>query len=103
LLTGVEEAVHPKDHVSAVELFNRRSVRKGDWKLIWQEPPYGIGDWQLYNLGSDRAEQNDVSQVHNAKQRELEALWQQYEREKNVIIDPQLDLKYSSTNRHFDH
>jgi arylsulfatase len=103
LLTGVEEAVHPKEHVSAVELFNRRSVRKGDWKLIWQEPPYGIGDWQLYNLGSDRAEQNDIGQAHNAKQRELEVLWQQYEREKNVIIDPQLDLKYSSTNRHFDH
>jgi arylsulfatase len=103
LLSGVDDAVHPEDHVSAVELFNRRSVRKGDWKLIWQEPPYGISDWQLYDLGADRAEQKDVSQAHKAKHLELQTLWQQYEREKNVIIDPHLDLKYSSINRHFDH
>jgi arylsulfatase A-like enzyme len=102
-LRGEIGEVHAADHVAAVELFNRRSVRKGDWKLVWQEAPFGIGDWQLYNLASDPAEQIDVSEGQATIRRELIELWNEYEEENNVIIDPDLDLKYSTINRHFEH
>jgi arylsulfatase len=103
LLNTTDANLHATDHVSATELFNRRSVRQGDWKLVWQEPPYGTSGWQLYNLAYDPAEKNDVAKGNPIKHAELIALWQQYEQDKNVIIDPLLDLKYSSTNRHFEY
>ena len=103
LLNATNANLHATDHISATELFNRRSVRQGDWKLVWQEPPYGTNGWQLYDLASDPAEINDVSKGNPIKHAELIALWQQYEQDKNVIIDPLLDLKYSSTNRHFEY
>ena len=103
LLKGAKANLHQPDHASATELFNRRSVRKGDWKLVWQEPPHGISDWELYNLATDPAEKINLSHGNAKKRAELIALWVQYEQEKNVIIDPLLDLKYSSTNRHFDY
>ncbi len=48
-----------------------RAVRVGDWKLVAAE-----GDpWALYDLSSDRAEQNDLSTRNPEKAKELEALW----------------------------
>jgi len=38
--------------IVAFETYGRRGVQRGDWKLLLQEPPYGSGDWQLYNPGN---------------------------------------------------
>jgi arylsulfatase len=48
-----------------------RAIRVGDWKLVAAkgEP------WELYDLRSDRAESNNLANVHPAKAKELEALW----------------------------
>ena len=35
------------------ELLGNRYVRRGDWKLVSITPPFGTGDWQLFNIADD--------------------------------------------------
>jgi len=49
-----------------------RAIRIGDWKLIAADY---VGDWELYDLGNDRAEQHDLADDHPEKVRELEQAW----------------------------
>jgi arylsulfatase len=49
-----------------------RAVRVGDWKLVAAE-----GDsWELYDLRTDRAEQNDLAAQMPDRVKELEKVWQ---------------------------
>ncbi len=50
-----------------------RAIRVGDWKLVAAkgEP------WQLYDMKSDRAEQNDVAELNKEVVEELAALWEE--------------------------
>lgn len=70
--------------VVARELFGRRSLRRGDWKILWIEPPKGAGRWQLYNLASDPAEAHDLAAAEPQRLAELAALWEQYAAQNNI-------------------
>ena len=98
LLKGDSKSVHPDDYYMGWELFGKRALRKGDWKIMYQ--PYheirepvtpGIltNTWQLYNLAEDPAELHDVSRSHPEKFEELLADWEQYEKENGVIYPDQ--------------
>ena len=95
LLEGSDEAVHPDDYVIGWELFNKRAIRKGDWKIIYE--PYHIDreprhagiktdTWQLYNLAEDPVEMNDLSGKHPGKLAEMLAHWHEYVEENGVIF-----------------
>ncbi|MDZ4289151.1 MAG: arylsulfatase [Prosthecobacter sp.] len=50
---------------------DHRAVRVGDWKLVAAK-----GDpWELYNVGSDRAEQHNLAMQYPEKVKELELRW----------------------------
>ncbi|MEW6303392.1 MAG: arylsulfatase [Verrucomicrobiota bacterium] len=51
-----------------------RAIRQGDWKLV---APFR-GDWELYNLATDRTEVNNLASAQPARVRELASLWQQW-------------------------
>lgn len=72
------------DTVVARELFGRKSLRRGDWKILWIEPPKGAGRWQLYNLASDPAEAHDLAAAEPQRLAELTALWEQYAARNNI-------------------
>lgn len=72
--------------VLANELFGKRSVRRGDWKIVHMPPPYGSGDWQLFNLKEDLAESRDLSAAQPEIKRELLALWDDYAKTNGVIL-----------------
>ncbi len=72
------------DTVVARELFGRKSLRRGDWKILWIEPPKGAGRWQLYNLASDPAEANDLAAAEPQRLADLTALWEQYAARNNI-------------------
>lgn len=48
-----------------------RSVRDGDWKLVSNHR----GDWELYNLETDRTELKDLSGEHPQRAEELRTKW----------------------------
>jgi arylsulfatase len=47
-----------------VEFLGKQAVRWGPWKLVQLPPPYGDGEFALYNLTTDLAESMDVSAAH---------------------------------------
>ena len=62
-------------------------------KLLQQEPPYGSGDWQLYNLADDPGEQNDLALQHPELTKELIGAWQIYA-DKVGVIEPDKPIHY---------
>lgn len=80
------EPAYNDSHAVAFELFGRRSVTKGKWKALYQNAPYGTGEWQLYDLSQDLGEQNDLSLNYPELRTELIAEWEKYAQEVGVII-----------------
>ena len=79
-------SIHPKDEIFGWELFKRKAVQKDGWKILWTEPAFGKGTWELYSLKEDPTERNDLASSHPEKLAELIKAWKQYEQENNVII-----------------
>jgi arylsulfatase len=93
-LRGEAPAVHPGDYVMGWELFGRRALRQGDWKLLWLWEPYGPGRWQLFDLSRDPAEADDLAASEPDKLREMLALWAEYAARNGVIL-PSRDTSYA--------
>lgn len=51
-----------------------KAVREGDWKAVAK----GLGEWELYNLRSDRTELRNIAAQHPEKARELVTLWRNW-------------------------
>lgn len=83
----------PSAEVSRVgyELFGLRAFFDGDWKILWMPPPFGPGEWELFDLRRDPAEMNDLSADYPDKLAEMIALWERY-KEDNGVLDVALDL-----------
>ncbi len=86
LLAGEVQSPRGPDDWLGWELFGNRAIRQGDWKISWLFRPYGIWDWQLFNLDADPGEQYDLSEKFPEKKTELIALWDDYVEMNGVII-----------------
>jgi len=51
-----------------------KAVRDGDWKAVAK----GLGEWELYNLRSDRTELHNIAAQHPEKARELATFWRNW-------------------------
>ncbi len=86
ILFGEADAVRADDHIFGWELFGHRSVRRGDWKLVWDNAgPPAQRRWRLFDLSTDPFEQNDLSAGNPEKFEEMLAAWEAYEQENGVI------------------
>lgn len=86
VLEGSATDVHPEGHWAGWELFGKRAIRDGDWKLVWTPAPYGPGAWELFNLATDPAEQQDLSGSHPEVLARLAGHWERYAADKHIII-----------------
>lgn len=93
LLRG-EPAIRGPGDVLGWELFGRRAILKGDWKLSWTWPPYGPGRWELFDLARDPGERRDRSATNPEKRTELLADWQAYASRNGVVL-PERDTSYA--------
>jgi len=92
-LRGGEEPVHSVDETISFEVYGRRAVQRGTWKLLSMEPPYGTGEWELHNLEDDPGEQTDVALEFPAIVTQLSAAWESYAAEVGVIM-PEHPISY---------
>lgn len=58
------------------------AVRVGDWKLVRQKRQ---GDWELYDLKTDRTELHDLAAQQPAKAKELATLWDAWSIRAHVV------------------
>jgi len=70
------------------------AYRKGDWKVLRLPEPYGIGDWQLYDLATDPGELHDLSSEFPDRTRTLAEAWQDYSNS-NGVIQPDAATAYA--------
>lgn len=84
---------YPADETIAAETYGRRLAQRGEWKALMQPPPYGTGQWQLYNLARDLGEQKDLALEHPQI---LKALVEGYETyaSRVGVIDPETPISY---------
>ena len=92
MLPGLKGEAMPERAIGW-ELFGRRALRKGDWKMTWMTAPYGSAEWQLYNLAQDPVEANDLAKQEPAKLAELTREWDAYVERNNVLLGP-VKIKY---------
>lgn len=86
LLKGARAA----ERTTGGELFGKRFVRQGDWKLVHMPKPWGTGEWQLFDLGHDLAERHDLSASQPQKVAQLKKAWDGYARDNQVILPDQV-------------
>jgi arylsulfatase len=80
------KTIASSSRVAGVELVGKRAIRAGEWKLVHMPEPYGIDDWQLFNLRNDLSESTDVSEQFPEKVNELKDHWERYAEANGVII-----------------
>ena len=101
VLNGKSEFVYDNDTAVSWEIFGYRAVRKGDFKLVWLPIPFGVDDWQLYDLSKDPAELSDLSKKRPKLRKEMIGIWNQYSKEVGVVLPPggamRMDMNLPST------
>ena len=82
---GQARSVHSSDEVMGWEQGGPRSVRVGDWKLVWDaQEPVEERHWRMFDLSRDREEQNDLSAANPARFAEMQRAWDRYDEEVGV-------------------
>tara|TARA_R110001599_G_scaffold353880_1_gene601915 strand:+ start:20668 stop:22443 length:1776 start_codon:yes stop_codon:yes gene_type:complete len=94
-MRGESEHVHADDYVFGWELFGKRAIRQGDWKIVYEpfhkslEPRIaGIkaDSWQLYNLAADPIELTDLSDKYPEKLEAMINHWDEYVLDTGLIL-----------------
>jgi arylsulfatase len=83
---GKADFVRDDSEAIGWELFARRAIRQGRWKATWLDRPFGQDKWQLFDLGSDLTERNDLAEKNKEKLNELIVLWREYADEVGVVL-----------------
>jgi arylsulfatase len=68
------------------EMQNGKWMRQGDYKAVSVAPPYGDGQWRLYNLAKDPGETRDLANAEPAILNRLQAAWRDYAEDVGVIL-----------------
>jgi len=85
MMAGQSESPRGLQDWLGFEFLGMRALRQDDWKLLWLHEPWGIGDWQLFNLAQDPGEMRDLSDQNPAKKQELLRAWNAYVQQFNII------------------
>jgi arylsulfatase len=86
LLAGQANFVHRDDEPIGWEFFGWRAIRMGNWKATWIVAPFGVSDWQLYDLATDPGESRDLADQRPEKMEQLVALWEAYAKDVGVVL-----------------
>jgi arylsulfatase len=86
MLMGEADEVHPAGTIFGWELNGQRSVRQGDWKLVWDlRLPAEQRRWQLFDLAADPSEQHDLSSSNPEQLAAMQAAWERYDTENGIV------------------
>ena len=100
-LAAKTPSVHGDEFTAAWELFGRRAVRIGDWKMVWLNQPWGNGDWELYNLSEDPAETDNLVSTHPEQVERLLRAWEDYVQRNELVVVDKVDILYSNGTSHY--
>lgn len=89
VLRGEAERTYPDDAPVGFEVSGNAALFKGDLKLVRNLPPWGDGEWHLYDVARDPGETNDLSSAQPERKAELLRDYQAYEQSFGVLPLPE--------------
>lgn len=78
LMDNSDQDVHAEDAAFGLELYGKKSLRQGRWKLLLEPLPFGSGKWELFDLQADPMESNDLSIERPQLVEQLTQEWERY-------------------------
>jgi arylsulfatase len=92
-IQGKADVVREEGEAVCWELLGFRAVRQGKWKATWLPKPFGLSDWELFDLETDISERNNLAKTNAEKLRELAQIWENYAESVGLIMpDPPVRL-----------
>ncbi|KQM76207.1 arylsulfatase [Sphingomonas sp. Leaf22] len=96
VLAATAAEVRSTDEAVGYELFYRRALRRGDWKVVYlpagtnryTRKGVSTGRWQLFDVARDPGETRDLATAEPARLTELVAAYDRYARDKGVVPLP---------------
>jgi arylsulfatase len=85
LLNGSADELYGDDEYVGGEMGGGKWMRRGSYKAVSVAPPYGDGEWRLYNVDEDPGEANDLAGQMTDMLEELIASWERYAEDVGVI------------------
>ncbi|MAZ26844.1 MAG: arylsulfatase [Cytophagaceae bacterium] len=82
LLEGSVGQIHDKPIFWEHE--GNKAVRLGNYKLVMEWKGKNKNHWELYDISSDRSEENDLSAQNPDKVNEMVAMWESWAKDKQV-------------------
>ena len=103
-LQGKAGAVRTDQEAVGWELGGRKALRKGDWKIVYANKPWGKDGWELYNIARDRTESRDLADENPQKLGEMIVAWKQYVAETGTLEIEGLAYRpgYSNAGKYYD-
>lgn len=92
ILSGDTEEVYGADEPIGAEMGGGKWLRRGNYKAVLVAPPYGPGEWQLFDLVNDPGETIDLSETSPEVLERLKADWRQYATDVGVVEASGLSL-----------
>ena len=86
VLSGSSQSIYSQEDFVGGEMQNGKWMRQGNYKAVSIVPPYGTGDWQLYNVVDDPGETNDIAKVQPELLKKLQTAWDDYAKEVGVVL-----------------
>jgi arylsulfatase len=86
VLNGSANSAYSEDDLVGGEMQNGKWMRQGRYKAVSVAPPYGSGEWKLYDVVNDPGETRDLSAELPDKLGELQAAWDSYADDVGVIL-----------------
>lgn len=85
ILPIFEDASFDETRIFFNELFGNRMVRSGRWKAVWQSPPLGSGEWELFDIVADPSAMKNLAEAHPEVISELVAAYDEFAKANGVI------------------
>ena len=85
LLNGSAEEIHATDNPIGSEMFNSTAVYKGPW-LAMRSGSDPTGNWQLYNIVTDPAQNNNLAEEQPDLLQQMISDYQKYSEEVGIVI-----------------
>lgn len=79
---------HDPDRPVGYELSGNAVLFKGDYKLVKNLPPYGDGNWHLYNIMTDPGETTDLARQDPARFAQMQADYADFAKANGVLPMP---------------
>src|SRR5210317_365782 len=86
VLAGKAETVYGEEAFVGGVMQNGKWMRQGDYKAVTVAPPYGDGQWRLFDVVKDPGETNDLAAAKPELLAKLQEAWDEYAEEVGVIL-----------------